>query len=152
GVLKVMERQGNTLSALVRQAWDTGRLRTLTKNTPAQATDAHISLIGHVTAEELRRYLRATEQANGFGNRILWVLVRRSQSLPEGGQFAAEDLAELREHFQAALAFGKTVGEMHFDTAAREHWHAVYDELAAGRPGMAGAMTARAEAQTRRLA
>jgi hypothetical protein len=151
-VLKVMDRQGNTLSTLVRQAWETGRLRALTKNSPAQATDAHISLIGHVTAEELRRHLRATEQANGFGNRILWVLVRRSKSLPEGGRFAPEALGELRRRFEEALAFARTVGEMHFDTAAREHWFEIYDELAGGRSGMAGAMTARAEAQTRRLA
>jgi hypothetical protein len=30
--LRVSERDGNTLSAVVRQAWDTGRLRVLTKN------------------------------------------------------------------------------------------------------------------------
>ena len=57
--LRVLGRDGNTLSAIVRQAWDTGNLRTLTKNSPAKATDAHISLIGHITKDELRRYLDA---------------------------------------------------------------------------------------------
>src|SRR5262249_45494302 len=70
-VLKQTERQGNTLSTVLRQGWDGADLRTLTKNSPARATGAHISLVGHVTAEELRRYLTATESANGFGNRHL---------------------------------------------------------------------------------
>src|SRR5262249_32255725 len=61
GVLKQTERQGNILSAVIRQAWDTGTLRTLTKNNPTRATGAHISTIGHITCEELRRYLSATE-------------------------------------------------------------------------------------------
>jgi hypothetical protein len=84
-VLKMLERQGNTLSTVVRQAWESGNLRTMTKNSPAKATGAHISILGHVTAEEIRRYLSATEQANGFGNRFLWFLVRRSKVLLEGG-------------------------------------------------------------------
>src|SRR5262249_60837842 len=77
-VLKQTERQGNTLSAILRQAWDGGDLRTLTKNSPARATGAHVGLIGHITADELRRYLSSTEAANGFGNRFLWVCCRRS--------------------------------------------------------------------------
>ena len=41
-VLKVMTREGNTLSPVIRSAWDSGNLRSLTKNSPARATDAHI--------------------------------------------------------------------------------------------------------------
>jgi hypothetical protein len=41
-VLKVMARETNTLSALIRQAWDSGDLRIMTKNNPAVATGAHI--------------------------------------------------------------------------------------------------------------
>ena len=53
-VLKVMAREGNTLSPVLRRAWDTGDLRTLTKNSPARATGAHISIIGHITRQENR--------------------------------------------------------------------------------------------------
>jgi len=60
-------------------------LQNLTKNSPARATGAHISSIGHITADELRRYLTATESANGFGNRQLWICTKRSKLLPEGG-------------------------------------------------------------------
>ena len=68
----------------IPQAWDSGDLGTLTKNSSTRATGAHISLIGHITADELRRYLTQTEQANGFGNRHLWFCVKRSKELPHG--------------------------------------------------------------------
>ena len=84
--LRVLEREGNTLSAQIRQAWDSGNIRVLTKNKAARATDAHISILGHVTREELLKYLNQTEQCNGFANRILWVAVRRSKFLPDGGE------------------------------------------------------------------
>jgi hypothetical protein len=56
-VLKVMSREGNTLSPVIRSAWDDGNLRILTKTSPAHATDAHISIIGHITRGESRRNL-----------------------------------------------------------------------------------------------
>ncbi len=90
--LKVMTREGNTLSAVVRQAWDDGMLRALTKNSPAKSTDAHIAIIGHVTRDELRRELTQTDAANGFANRFLFVSSRRSKVLPEGGRLDQEDL------------------------------------------------------------
>ncbi len=76
GLLKVMGRDGNTLSALIRQAWDGGHLRTLTKNSPLKATEAHISIIGHITKGELVRHLTETEAANGFANRFLFACAR----------------------------------------------------------------------------
>jgi len=66
GLLKVMTREGNTLSPTIRQAWDGDRPRTMTKNSPTRATGAHVSIIGHVTKAELLRHLGATEAANGF--------------------------------------------------------------------------------------
>ena len=70
-VLRVAGRDGNTLSAVLRDAWDRGWLQTMTKTNAAKATDAHVSLIGHVTADELRRELSSTEAGNGFANRFL---------------------------------------------------------------------------------
>lgn len=70
-MLKVMNREGNSLSGVLRTAWDDGNLSTLTKNSPLRATGAHFGLIGHTTKEELLRYLDSTERGNGFANRIL---------------------------------------------------------------------------------
>jgi hypothetical protein len=152
-LLKVMDRQGNTLSPLLRQFWDGAEvIQTLTKNSPAKATGAHNSTIGHVTAEELRRYLSATEQANGFGNRFLWLAVQRSKKLPEGGQLAGHTLDALRAKFGKAVDFARSQGAIGFDCAGRDAWHIAYDFLSEGKPGLAGCMLARAEAQVRRLA
>jgi hypothetical protein len=83
-VLTSMMRQGNTLSAVMRQAWESGRLATLTRNSPATATGAHVSIIGHITSEELLRELNSTDIANGMANRFMFLLVRRSKMLPHG--------------------------------------------------------------------
>jgi hypothetical protein len=85
GVLKVMSREGNTLSPVIRQAWDDGALQTLTKNSPMKATSAHVSMVGHITKAELLRHFTETEAANGFANRFIWLLVKRSKILPFGG-------------------------------------------------------------------
>ncbi len=151
-VLRVCARDGNTLSAVIRNAWDTGDLRILTKNTPAKATGAHVSIIGHITRDELLRYLDDTEAANGFGNRFLWFCVRRSKALPEGGRLKDTELLPLIHEVSAALEFARDIGEMHRDPDAREVWCAVYEDLSEGRPGLLGAMIARAEAQVMRLA
>ena len=63
--LRVMGRDGNTLSPTIRQAWDSGDLRIMTKNLPVKATGAHISIVGHITRDELRRYLDRTEAGGG---------------------------------------------------------------------------------------
>lgn len=150
-VLRQNERQGNTLSALLRQAWETGDLRSLTKNSPARATGAHVSVIGHITADELHRYLTATETANGFGNRFLWFLVRRSKFLPDGGTPDAMALAAVERDLAGVLAFARSAGEIRRDPVARDLWHQVYPVLAADRNGLAGSLTGRAEAHVLRL-
>lgn len=150
--LRIIGREGNTLSALIRQAWDTGMLETLTKNSPAKSTNAHISIIGHITKDELRRYLDKTEYANGFGNRFLWACTKRSKLLPEGGHLHEEDLAPIVRRLSEAIHFAKTVTEIKRDESARAFWLELYPNLSKEVPGLLGAMTARSEAQVMRLA
>jgi hypothetical protein len=105
-VLKHTERIGNTVSEILRNAWDGRDLSAMTKNSPARATGAHISLIGHVTSDELRLYLTETEMANGFGNRHLWIYADRSKRLPEGGRVDAEAWDGLRDALVPSRASG----------------------------------------------
>jgi hypothetical protein len=151
-LLKVMGRDGNTLSAQLRQAWDSGDLRILTKNSPAQATGSHFSLISHITKRELLRYLNDTECANGFGNRFLWGFVKRSKLLPEGGNLPQDALEGVVRQIQAALEFAAIPQEIKRDPEAREMWLAIYPTLTADRPGLLGSIMARTEAQTMRVA
>lgn len=151
-VLRVCERESNTLSAVIRQAWDSGNLNTLTKSKRATATDAHISIIGHITENELRKELSDTAAGNGFANRFLFACVRRSRELPEGGAWHTVDPSLFIERLKAAQDFARELGELKKDEATRAIWLAVYSDLSAGRLGLAGAVTSRAEAQTMRLA
>lgn len=150
-VLRVMGREGNTLSPVIRQAWDSGDLRILTKTSPARATDVHISIIGHITGEELRRNLDETESANGFANRILWVQVRRSKFLPEGGSLRDSDLNSLVSRLSKAIQHARSLTRLERDEEARQLWCEVYSDLSAGHSGLFGAITSRAEAQVLRL-
>jgi hypothetical protein len=150
-VLQRAERETNTLSAIIRQAWDTGSLRVLTKKQTAKATDAHISIIGHITRDELRRLLNASETANGFANRFLWVCSKRSKCLPDGGALDQVDRSALTRRLQDAANLARTINLMERDSDARAIWHQVYPGLSEGKPGLLGAVTSRGEAQVLRL-
>jgi hypothetical protein len=151
-ILKVMEREGNTLSAVIRKSWDDGNLASLTKNNPAIATDAHISIIGHITIDELRRRLTRTEAGNGFANRFCFFCVRRSKVLPEGGNAQQIEWKSFLDRLKGAVKFGLTAGEIRKNEEAKELWASVYPSLSDGKPGLFGAVTSRSEAQTMRLA
>jgi hypothetical protein len=142
-------REGNTLSPVIRSAWDDGNLSILTKNSPAHATDAHISMIGHITRGEVRRNLTETESANGFANRFCFVAVKRSKCLPEGGD--SYGIADLVQRLQKAIQFGRGAGELQRSDEARKLWASLYPKLSEGKPGLLGAITARAEAQVLRF-
>lgn len=150
--IKVMRRESNILSAVIRQAWDDGNLRTLTKNNPARATDAHISILGHITQDELVRYLEDTETGNGFANRFLWVCVKRSKALPGGGDLHQDDIDEMGEDLSVAIANARRIDVMTRDARANELWYEIYEDLSEGGFGLMGAVTSRAEAQVMRLA
>ena len=149
--LRVMAREGNTLSEVIRQAWDKGNLRSLSKNCPAVATDAHISVIGHITRDELGRELTAIDMANGFANRFLWAAVRRSKVLPEGGRLDEAEVRRLAEQLGRVLRWARCGAEIGRDDRARGLWAERYLDLSEGQPGLLGAVTSRAEAQVTRL-
>jgi hypothetical protein len=150
--LKVMKREGNTLSPVMRNAWDGKSLRTMVKHSPHKATDPHISILGHITLDELVRHLTETEMANGLANRILWLLVRRSKSLPFGGEWHTVNLQPIAREIVGALEYGNREVRMTWGEDAKPLWCEAYEVLTEDRAGMFGAVTARAEAQTLRLA
>lgn len=149
--LTVMAREGNTLSPILRAAWDTDTLRSLTKNSPATATGAHISIIGHVTQHELRRELSQTDMANGFANRFLWVCVKRSKALAEGGHLDDAQVNRFAARVGPVLERARRVGRVERDEPTRQLWAEVYPDLSDHGSGLLGAVVSRAEAQVTRL-
>ena len=157
--LTVMQRDGNTLSMIVRSAWDDRALQTLTKTSGEKSTGSHITLVGHITKKELLKHLTEEKLGSGIANRFVFALVRRSKRLPHGGTedaFTPEQIHALKE----ALEFGKTPRridlseeiEEGYGYSARELWEEVYGDLSEGKPGLFGAVVSRAEAQVRRIA
>jgi hypothetical protein len=152
-VLKVGTREGNILSPIMRQAWDGAEvLAPLTKTCPTRATGAHVSVVGHITQDELLRHLTETETANGWANRFLWFAVRRSKFLPDGTPPPEGLMRPLADQLAKAVAFGRGVREIRRDDEATSLWRHVYRQLSEGRPGLVGAILGRAEAQSMRLA
>ena len=151
-LLGVAAREGNTISPIVRDAWDSGRLRVMTRRDPLVATGAHVSIIGHITREELRRSLSGTEIANGFANRFLFVLVRRSKALPSGGNLDASAIDDLGMTVNRALSAARRVGLLTRTPDAEREWARLYARIAESDcAGLVGSITARAEAQLLRL-
>jgi hypothetical protein len=150
-VLRVMLREGSTLSTIIRQAWDGPVLRVMTKQAGLVATGAHVSIIAHITAEELTRQLQETDAASGFGNRFLWLAVRRSKFLPDGGCLDVSSMAPLLSRLSDAVSLGRRTCEMTRDLEAGKLWRAEYPRLTAGSPGLLGGMLSRAEAHVLRL-
>lgn len=150
GVLQVMSKNGSTLSATLRNGWDSGFLNNMSKGDPARASNCHISLVGHITRTELQALLTANDANNGFANRVLWVHSARTRLLPEGGEdldftIEANTLRRIATESQNRGAVRRTQG-------AREYWHHIYPDLSREDvPGLWGQSTSRAEAQVVRL-
>jgi hypothetical protein len=148
-VLRRMQGEMNTVSSIIREAWESGSLGTLTKNTPLRATGAHISIIAHVTREELVSTLNEISRCNGFGNRFMFTLVRRSKPLPSPGEIPESALAPLIKELQALVRpWHRPVRR---DPAAEALWCEVYPKLSEGESGVVGALLARSEAHVLRL-
>jgi len=151
-VLRCFTRENNTLSGVMRLAFDGDTLRTMTKNNPARASNPHFSLIGHITQQELTAFLSEVEVFNGMGNRILWSCVRRTNILPFDGEWDPIEMGKIKGLTKAALEAAHKSGEVVWAESGRNLWRDCYATLTRDRPGLWGAVTARAEAHVLRLA
>lgn len=153
-VLTVMGRDSNTLSAVLRELFDSGSASVLTRAEPLKVTGAHLGILAHITREELATKLRSVDAANGFANRFLWFLVARGQVLPTGGSADAATLHELATDWQRALdAAHRISGPVTRSPDALDAWRTFYVEHANRRDpgGMHSALTSRAEAHAAKL-
>jgi Protein of unknown function (DUF3987) len=151
--LAVIGRQGNTLTPILRAAWDGSKLRTLTKNNAESATGAHVSIIAHITREELKERLHGSDVWNGFANRFLWILSHRSKLLPRGGNLRIpDDLAPEITNLRAAIEAAGARREVTRSESAWQFWETVYPSFDDGRGGVIGTVTARGPSHVIRLA
>jgi len=151
--LTIMKRPNNLLSSVLRNAWDG---RTLRNNSKTQgklkASEPHLTVVGHITFDELRGELSDTAITNGFANRFLWCAAKRSKSLPEGGYIdpvAIEDLAAMIRMKLREIK-GPTLYEM--DEEAKSEWRLNYEQITDVEDGALGAATSRGTPQILRIA
>jgi hypothetical protein len=149
-LLTINARDGSTSSPILRSAWDDGRLELRHSKARMIATGAHVSLLAHISPEELRAKLSSTEVAAGFANRVLFVVARRVRKLPSGGNISAEVVGAFGCRLNAAMQFARGVGLVRRTAEADELWARFYYGEP-DREGIVGAACDRWQAQKLRL-
>ncbi len=81
-VLHQGRREGNTLSAALRDCWDGVCLKPATKSNRLYASHPHLCLSGAISPSELLGLMRARELTNGFANRFLMLWAEREKVVP----------------------------------------------------------------------
>lgn len=153
-ILNVCRRDGSSLSSVIRDAWDGQRLqvRSRSKTTVCETDQASVSVIAHVTNEELAARLTDTEVANGFANRFVFALVRKSKVLPSGGSLDESDVRWLAKKMGDAITCARALGRMFRSAEAESVWDRMYRWMDRDDPGgLVGAVIARDAAQVLRL-
>jgi hypothetical protein len=133
--LRRMARDGNTLSETVRQSWDSGKLGTMTRTAPLRATDAHISIIAHITRADLSLYLNDISAVNGFANRFVFLATRRTKLLANPGRPTMETIGAMAARIAGVIEFGQTVGAMQRSPEAEVLWEQIYQQASEPRTG-----------------
>src|SRR6266404_2817870 len=119
---------------VIRDGWDGKPLRNVVKgkskdgfSMSAKCEEPHLSISGDTTISELRQKMPTGADANGFGNRFLYVYVYRVKDCPQGGppiDWGAEIL-----QFQEIVRFAKTVKHVSMSDQARKWWNTNYARL-----------------------
>ena len=92
-ILHQSKRDGNTLSAALRDAWDGTSIRPAIKTSRVWASDPHIGIMGDVTPSELRDLMHKRELTNGFANRFIFFWAEGDKLLPFP-QYTPKDVVE----------------------------------------------------------
>lgn len=154
-VLAQGRRDGNTVSAVIRQAWDGfGDLSVLTRHDPLRAARTHVVVVAHITPQEAKAKTSDVDAANGFLNRFLWVWSQRTKLIALPPERDATWESGAREvATQLAKACDVARGEVSFHPEAKGLWASIYEQLDAEQAdGVAGLLVARAAPHICRVA
>ncbi|WP_229794890.1 hypothetical protein, partial [Saccharothrix coeruleofusca] len=125
-VMARMKREGNTLGALLRQAWEGGNLSTL--NVDARmAARSHLGIIAHITPKEFRSKVSAADLAGGTYNRFLPIAVAQSKYYPPTPEPGL--MSELAASLAARLGHAAQLGALGFTPPAQLAWQRLQIEF-----------------------
>lgn len=151
-LLKTKGRQGNVLSDTIRNMWDGKPLHRRLAASTQTVRDYVVSIVADVTDAELSALFSEVDVLSGFGNRFLWVRVRRNSVLPDGGNLKPSDFDAIAKRINEAALAATGVETMSRDVAAAERWSDWYIANSHQKKhGLYDAITARDEPQVLRL-
>jgi hypothetical protein len=153
-LLTVAGRQGSIISPILRSAWDGDALSARTRAATLVAEQPHLSVLGHVTINELKAVLKPVDIANGYANRFIHVLSHRGALLPEPGRLAPAEVDAFGTELRAAVTFARSAGEVARSEAFRQRWDSLYNIVESQPSGgdVYDSLTVRASPQMLRLA
>lgn len=111
-LLKQSAREGNTLSAALRTAWDGKDLAPATKTNRTRASNPHISIHACITPTELLASLKSNELTNGFANRFLFCFAERLGVVVFPKRTPEETVTQFARALLAAIEHAKLPGEI----------------------------------------
>ena len=128
-VVTLLRRENSTLSQHVKNAWDGKPLEVMNRGkNKLKATEHQVGILATITPEELAHcFAKGTATKDGFANRFLWPLVKRSKSLPHGGNRSV--LVPFIKPVAEALVNAKAIGQMKRSDAANRLWESHYERL-----------------------
>jgi len=132
-VLKQAARDGNTLSAALRTAWDGGDIAPATKSNRTRATAPHIAIHACITPYELQKSLDQNNLTNGFANRFLFCWAERIGIVPNPPPTPEQTVKALAGKLLFAIKHARQSGEVAVTNEARALYNAFYFESRRGR-------------------
>lgn len=128
-VMARSRREGSTLAAVQRQAWD-GRALSVLNRHQLKASRSHIAIIGHITPREFRMRLAESDLAGGTYNRYLPLFVERTRLLAIPPGIGEEIRWKLGNQLSSAIDQAEGVARIQLDSGAARLWEdEVYPEL-----------------------
>ncbi|SFJ76485.1 Protein of unknown function [Amycolatopsis sacchari] len=128
GVMARMKREGNSLSHILRAAWEGGDLSTLTVNARI-APESHIGILAHITPDEFRAKLSDADMAGGTYNRFLPLAVAWSKALPDSVGADPGLVCSLAVGLAERLDAGGRLGVLDLAGDATGLWRELYLEF-----------------------
>jgi hypothetical protein len=151
-LLSKMNQKNSILSPTLRTLWDSGNFSQKTKYNPIQTTNAHISLIGHITEYELEEAFKDVEAANGFGNRFLWFAVMRGKKELITRTLEAYSFTDEISRLKESINFSRKDQCIQLSTKAKFLFNDFYQTISECPKGYLGRLCSRSEAHLLKIA
>jgi len=148
--LQAMKKQDNTLSQVLRNAFDGSDLSTNGKTSACRADIHHIGFLAGITKTECKELMTTSLLSNGFVNRYIWIVSKSTRDIANPPPLTVPD--SILERIRDAVAFAEKERVMEFDEQAERAYQVVYPVLKNRPENYVGQATSRARVQVRRMA